>query len=91
MRTIRIRVVIDIRIGIIRGVVVRVGTLVAAGRVMAVAGPGILMVGRAILVVMDVQVPGVLTAVAGRAIRVMVVPVMVLAGRPLVITKRGVV
>lgn len=87
MRTIRIRVVIDTGIGIIRGVVVRVDML-AVGLVVAVAGPDILMVALVILVmVMDVPVLEVLPAVVGRAIRV----VVVLLGRRLVITKRGVV
>jgi len=39
MRTIRIRVVIDMGIGIIRGVVVRVVTLVVAGLVVAAIVP----------------------------------------------------
>jgi len=88
MRTIRIRVVIDIRIGIIRGVVVRVVTLAAGGRVMAVAGLGIRMVALVLVV---------LTVVVGLVIRVMVMVVPVLAVLPamdskrLVITKRGVV
>jgi len=88
MRTIRIRVVIDIRIGIIRGVVVRVVTLAAGGRVMAVAGLGIRMAALVLVV---------LTVVVGLVIRVMVTVVPVLAVLPamgskrLVITKRGVV
>ena len=88
MRTIRIRVVIDIRIGIIRGVVVRVVTLAAGGRVMAVAGLGIRMFALVLVV---------LTVVVGLVIRVMVTVVPVLAVLPamgskrLVITKRGVV
>ena len=84
MRTIRIRVVIDMGIGIIRGMVVRVVTLEAVGLVIALAG----LVIRT--VVMVVRVPGVLPAVDGRAIRVMVVPVLAMDKR-LVITKRGVV
>ena len=85
MRTIRIRVVIDIRIGIIQGAGGRVVTPVAGGRVTAAAAPVIPMVVLVILAMVMV-VPVIPAGMQGSQV---VEPVVTLVR--LVITKRGAV